>query len=368
MAKKKPVGSPPSEVPGDTNPQPGVEAAQRGLSPHCQRCAAMLTEIYDPEVVEKSAEANKLIQAKKELDIMLGRAPFGAEPYGGSNIVGTQIHQKQTNGVTTGEFCITVYVKQKAPEGDPVFGMIPKTIKIGNDEVPTDIIVVGTAKPHAHPGGSIGGTPGSSGRSMRGTIAAFVKCNVKGDFTFILSNQHVLNPSGFANAGQIVTEGNQQIGKLATWTRVDHPTVDAALAVVTDDNAVNLNNGFFPLNPQWMTTQDIKSLLDASGGAILVKKVGSQTGLTFGVLNRDRTSVDSTGEESVPPRTYQDQWMITSSTNQSFSSGGDSGSLVVHHPSNRPIALLWGGPEGSNVSYANQIEFVQSTFGITQFL
>ena len=390
MAKKKAVTLSDGNLTESPAP-PENDAPADALAPsNDERLHEMLMEIYDPTVVKKSAEAQRLIDAKKKLDVILGLAPegghcraFGTAPFGGANIVGTEIHLKRREGLVTQEFCIVVYVKRKAPEGTHVFGRIPSVV----DDVPTDVVVVGNIHPHStNCGGVVGGTPGTMGRAD-GTIAAQVKCGETGDAVFVLSNQHVLNPSGFDNNIQPglrdVTAFGQKIAELATWTDVDHPTVDAALAVVTNASLVSsqylptptppqpsmYHPGTFTLNPSPMSTSDVMAAAAQNNGRLVVKKLGNITGLTVGLLNPTPTAVDSTGEPQlgVAPRSFQQQWMITSSTTGPFSFGGDSGSLIVDASTNRPVALLWGG-NGSTVSYANQIELVANVFGINRFL
>ncbi len=369
MAKKKSLDS---QAPSADSTQPAVETAVAPKPSNCQRCHSMLSEIYDPKIVNKSDEAKRLMAAKQELDVILGLAPeggkyrtFGTEPYGGSNIVATEIHQKHAGGVTTGEFCILVYVLRKAPEGAHVFGAIPKLV----NGVPTDIEVIGDVKPHiGQPGGAITGVPGVA--VMRGTFGALVKCRDAGDVALILSNQHVMNPSGFTNVvGGAINSSGQKIAELATWTPTQHPTVDGALAAVTDLALVDRNYAtFIDLNSNPMSSQEVTNEGSANGNRVRVKKYGSETGPTSGILNTSPTNVNSSGEPQfgIPPRSFESQWLITSTTNSAFSLGGDSGSLVVHEDTNRPIALLWGGSGRS--SFANQIELVQSVFGITEFM
>jgi hypothetical protein len=103
-----------------TNPIDTVESVPAQPLRLNTSCHEMLAELHDP-AIPKSDIQQKLIAAKQKLDVILGLMPdssgwvsrFGVAPYGGKNIVGTYVHEKLQNGVPTGQFCITVLVRQK---------------------------------------------------------------------------------------------------------------------------------------------------------------------------------------------------------------------------------------------------------------
>ncbi len=378
MAKKKPsnVDEPTAVAPGAVNPVnvPAAPAPASVPPAHdaatCKACHDLLMEIHNPDA-PKSALSRQLIDAKKKLDAILGIMPtggadagvFGAEPFGGSNIIGTEIHQKWAGGVPSDQFCITVFVKQKAPKDALIFGKIPEAI----DGIPTDISVIGEANYQAtNAGGEIVGTTMTNGVRMTGTIGALVNCSTAPGAIFILSNQHVMNASNISgNFGQDVRDPlNQKIGELAAWSTPTHPTVDAGIAVVTNAALVSSTyvGGGFTLDPNPIGLSELVSLAQATG-SVPVKKLGKVTGLTHGLISPNPISVGA------PGRLLQQQYRITCTSNSRFSEDGDSGSLIVHEFTNRPIGLLWGGDNSDfRVSYANQISLVQGLFSISQFL
>jgi len=370
MPKKKPaetsgpIDAGPVPVPASPPVSPAAPAATN------RACEDVLMEIHDPSA-EKSDLARRLLQAKRELDIKLGLIPaangefqrFGAAPFGGSNIVATEIHQKVSNGVNTGEFCISVLVKKKPPPGTHIFAEIPHVV---GDGIHTDVIQVGQASPQAtNAGGPVIGTPDRNNQLWRGTFGALVDCG--DNEQYILSNQHVLNRSDLDNFGKPVLDGNfTPIGTLMTWTELSDPELDAALALVTNAAQVSSQFNGFTLDPNPMSEQEVIDAAKSSPSrSFLVKKVGQKTGPTTGTINGDSPFLDVNNGT----RTLQRQWRITSISGQRFSEDGDSGSLIVGASNNRPIGLLWGGDNSSLiVSYANRISLIQQLFRISKFL
>jgi hypothetical protein len=340
-------------------------AAPEDAAPtECKSCHDMLMEIHDPKAA-KCEQAQRLIAAKKKLDVMLGLAPsatgetfrFGVAPYGGSNIIGTNIHHKLKDGKSTGDFCITVLVERKADKGARVLHKIPEFI----DGIPTDVVALGQGVRH-------GGVPVVSGSNAsgyeKGTIGALV--NFGDADTYILSNQHVLNPSfRFGDGQPILDAGFNQIGTLVAWSEEGDQQMDAAIALVTSPVPLGPLYDGEALNPSPMSEQEVLAAAQPSGG-FAVKKYGQRTGLTFGVISTTapfRDVNNSDGTEML------NQWLITSTSGSSFSESGDSGSLIMGAHNNRPVGLLWGGDNSSPlVSYANKISVVQNTLRISKFL
>lgn len=331
----------------------------------------LLMEIHDPQA-KKCAEADQLINAKRELDRILGLvstdgkrslSPFALEPFGGSNLVCTAIQEKLKNGKPTGEHCITVFVRHKLPEDtdELLVAKIPDSVM----GIPTDVVEFGKADYHTgDTGGKVFGADG-----WQGSFGAVVKLQPKGDIGYILSNQHVLNHSGDAANQNTPVFGPggfgsaDLIGKLTTWTSLNDSHVDGALAVTKSVSITTNYQGAFQLNPAPLTDAEIQSRLDATGGnGFLVKKFGPITSQTFGVCTPEPTVlVNGT------PRVFQDQLKVLSTSSGSpFSHEGDSGSLVVTHPDNRPVGLLWGG--AGSFSFANRIQNVISMFQISAFV
>lgn len=353
MAKKKPAN-------------PNASTPETSLKSHedqCSACHEMLVKIHDPAAA-KCETAKRLIAAKKKLDILLGLAPgpdgttarFGVAPYGGSNIIGTQIHQKLKDGDSTGEFCITVLVKLKAPKGAKVLNRLPDSV----DGIPTDIVALGNGVQHAGEP-VVGG--GSTTGFEQGTVGAVV--NFGDADQYILSNQHVLNPHfAFGLDQPVLNSAFTQIGTLTAWSESGDAELDAAIALITAPGAYSpLYNGL-ALDPNPMTETEVTAAAQASGG-FLVKKFGQKTGMTTGVISSSTPFRDVSTNGVM----LKQQWMIQSTSGNPFSLSGDSGSLIIGASNNRPVGLLWGGDSSTSlISYANRISIVQAVFGPMKFL
>ena len=313
-------------------------------------CHDLLMQIHDPAST-KCAMAHRLVVAKQMLDIELGLAPdangntttFGVAPYGGENIVGTHIHPKVVNGVSTGEPCITVLVNQKPPKGSPCFDMIPSTV----NGIPTDVVALGEGVKQS-------GVVGINLNNI-GTITALVHCG--GVDKYILSNQHVLNPHATMSVGQpVFNDQAVPIGQLRAWSLPTDPDLDAAIALVTNPAGIGQLYDY-QLNPSPMSDAEVVAAVQAPGG-FLVKKFGNHSGHTVGTLS---------GPRNVPGPPSRAQWVILGSSGL-FSEGGDSGSLIVGANNNRPVGLLWGADTNMpSVSYASRISVVQNRLRISSF-
>ena len=344
-----------------TKKQPASKSAEKSAEP-CG-CHDMLMQIHDPEAT-KCELALRLIAAKKKLDVVLGLTPgpdgtrtrFGVAPYGGSNIIGTQIHQRHKDGASTGEFCIVVMVKMKAPKGKRVLNKLPESV----EGIPIDVVELGQGVQHAGEA-VVGG--GSASGFEEGTVGAVV--NFGDADQYILSNQHVLNPHfAFRIDQPILNSAFAQIGTLTAWSESGDQELDAAIALMTVSGAYTPLYSGLALDPNPMTEAEVTAAAQASGG-FLVKKFGQKTGMTTGVISSSAPFRDVSTNGIM----LKQQWMIHSTSGNPFSSSGDSGSLIMGESNNRPIGLLWGG-DGSNslISYANRISIVQAVFGPMKFL
>jgi hypothetical protein len=93
-----------------------------------------------------------------------------------------------------------------------------------------------------------------------------------------------------------------------------------------------------------------------------VVKIGRTTGLTFGTV----TAFELDGlyvEYSAATLRFDAQLEVASVSDDPFSRGGDSGSLVVTRDALRPVGLLFagserGGPGDAGLTYANPIDAV----------
>ncbi len=208
-----------------------------------------------------------------------------------------------------------------------------------------------------------------------GTLGAQVK-DASGN-KYILSNNHVLARSNAGVAGEAImqrgyvdtvpacsTTGTITVANLSNFVTLNftggNNTVDAAIAKVVAGQ-VNANGAILQLG-----TVSTATVAPAVGMAI--KKSGRTTGLTTGSIATINVSVTVTGYGSCGLGTstakFVKQFSISSST---FSSGGDSGSLIVKTPAAgqkpNPVGLLFAG--GTGVTFANPIQSVVSAFAVT---
>ena len=216
------------------------------------------------------------------------------------------------------------------------------------------------------PGGSVGHY-----RITAGTIGAFAQEKKSGKIV-ILSNNHVLANENDAKVGDpILQPGEYDAGKkpkdaIATLTKwVDlNPNgknaIDAAIATLKKTAK------FDPLN-----YDDFGKLAGVRTEPILesieVVKAGRTTGLTRGRIVA--TEIDNVViSYDLGSISFDDQIEIESTGDGAFSSGGDSGSLILDAEMNA-VGLLFagsesGGTNGRGLTYANPIAPVLSKLAI----
>ncbi len=233
-------------------------------------------------------------------------------------------------------------------------------------------------EPRPIPLGTSGGNLRDSSRSFccSGTLGSLVQDS--NSVQYILSNNHVLaktnrgvvgdaiiqpglidqDPACFKDTADAVSNLSDFVPLSFRRNRPNH--VDAAIAEVepgmVDPSGSILNIG------------QVSNVVTAPLLGMAVKKNGRTTGLTFGTVTALDVTVDVQYDRAcgltLLPQTarFTGQVMIGASD---FSSGGDSGSLIVEncssHPS--PVALLFAG-NGTN-TVANPIGEVLSELGVS---
>ncbi len=197
-----------------------------------------------------------------------------------------------------------------------------------------------------------------------GTIACRVCKNVGGVLLYYaLSNNHIYADENRASIGDDVLQpgpydGGQdprdKIGTLADFQDIlfskdASNQIDAAIAQCTPATLGNsAPNGSF--TPSRTTA--------AATVGLAVKKYGRTTGLTHGEVRAVNATVDVTYDSGTAR--FIGQIVVTPGT---FSSGGDSGSLIVTENGNNPVGLLFAGSDTDTI--ANPINLVLSRFGVT---
>jgi hypothetical protein len=225
-----------------------------------------------------------------------------------------------------------------------------------------------------------------------GTIAARVK---KGTDVFILSNNHVLaNINQAAIGDPILQPGvydggtlNDSIANLTDFESIKFCTVfwiwltcnqtntiDAAIAL-SDVSKLGFSTpvGQFGSvagygapsstihpaygNPGTIGDENLDLLLGAG-----VQKYGRGSGLTTGSISAINGTVNVCYDSSCTKiARFTDQLIVTPGT---FSTGGDSGSLVVTNDSlKQPVGLLFAGSDTQTI--VNRIDLVLNRFGVT---
>ncbi len=94
-------------------------------------------------------------------------------------VVGVGLGFKQTNGLDTGQPCVTVFVRRKVPEealarvGSPA---IPRSLREGKRRLPVDVIALGCLRRHTHlTAGTSLGPREYAGRKRQGTLGAYAR-------------------------------------------------------------------------------------------------------------------------------------------------------------------------------------------------
>lgn len=214
-----------------------------------------------------------------------------------------------------------------------------------------------------------------------GTIGARVRDAV--GRVYILSNNHVLANSNGANLGDPEYQPGpydggtaaDQIATLTDFQMIDFSstgsnTIDAAIALSDTtvlSNATPLDDGYGVPNANVFDDSNHDGLFDDPNTllGLNVQKYGRTTKLTHGQITGINATVtvcyQVSGFDCIKSARYTDQLIIAPNT---FSGGGDSGSLIVTDDGNlNPVGLLFAG--SSTVTIANRIDFVLARFGVT---
>ena len=294
------------------------------------------------------------------------------------NVVGVGVGTKFCDGKETSTRCVRFYVAVKIPKA-ALSGknLLPSSV----DGVPTDVIVTGrfrllsTATNNklkrrpVRPGTSIGFElpPPKNNFVMAGTFGAVV---TKSGKRFILSNNHVLAENGLISLGGRIFQpglldgGDASTDQVATLTRFIEikesgtNKVDCAIAEFLPG---------IPVNPRHMpSVGNLASTTPiAAAENMLVMKTGRTTGHTRGRIfdifaDANVPYEDKNGNQFIA--TFSNQILIVG-TPGSFSTNGDSGSLIVDRTTTRATGLLFAG--SSTHTIANRIEDVLAALGVT---
>ncbi len=269
------------------------------------------------------------------------------------------------------EFAVAVRVQRREMLHHPVIEQIRKAAK---REV--DVRYVGRISKSVVPWYRRRNRPIAPGCSVAhfavtaGTLGCFV-VNAAGEL-LVLSNNHVLaNENRAKNNDDILQPGSYDHGKepadrVARLTRFVRLSKTKANLVDCATAAVEAAIG------TRLSVKGIGKVTSAFAGqirdGIAVRKLGRTTGLTHGRISAfelDNVVV----AYDLGNLQFDDQIEIESTSAGLFSDGGDSGSLIVT-ADKEGIALLFagtdqGGSNGHGLTYANPLDTVLKTLGVT---
>jgi hypothetical protein len=287
-----------------------------------------------------------------------------AEPGGsvlppGSNVVGVGYGAKVAVGAAVSDGpAVRVYVRAKVPAASlPDSEVIPPEV----NGTSTDIVQVGDLAALARPakcGASVGHPAITAG-----TLGCLVRRRGSGDGEcYILSNNHVLANSNDANAGDDILEPgpmdggspDQPIAELTEFESLDFSgpnSMDAAIARVLNRNDVDpeVLGGIGRVQQPVVPAALYQS----------VRKHGRTTLHTIGVIMD--LAADVNVRYGTRVAAFEDQLAVSGVGGQ-FSSGGDSGSLVVDAVTRQSVGLLFAG--GLGTTFANPIGPVLGRFDV----
>lgn len=270
------------------------------------------------------------------------------------NLIALGVAEKESDRHGTGEPAFTVYVRRKLP-ADAVapWALVPRSIVLPNGALaPTDVVEVGEIYLQSN---TVEAGVSVQTKGGPGTIAGLVE---RDDGLFLLTNRHVLAPSGVVGNGPVhAPAGNGLIGRVVRVANLQAGRefvndVDAGLASIDDDRRGDLSTAA----PYGQPESSIEPFI-----GMKVAKLGAQSAITTSeVLDAHfYPRIDYAGVGLV---SFRDQ--IRS---RKFTYGGDSGSMVWDQASKRPIGLHFAAmSDGSRYegSIANRIEPVLSALKI----
>lgn len=283
------------------------------------------------------------------------------------NVVGIGISEKTTKGKPTGKLALTFYVEKKIPlDKLKKNQLIPPEVSgalAGNSTMLTDIVELGTIKPGANatknpvqPGFSIGHIHVSAG-----TLGAIV---TDGKDQYILSNSHILANSGKGKKGDPViyparADGGKNPADLVGHLHAFEPFVTGGSMVNFVDCAIAkpIEGKLAQITAAIKDIGFPKGIIKAKRGMHVVK-VGRTTGKTESVVKDVHFRFLLTYEDGVGDVGYIDQVLC-----DTFTDGGDSGSLVIDKESGCAISLHFAFAPAGSVS--NPIDKVLKTLGVT---
>jgi hypothetical protein len=207
-----------------------------------------------------------------------------------------------------------------------------------------------------------------------GTLGAIVEDD---EAYYVLSNNHVLADVNKGDPGDLMLQpgpldrkASQQtvIGVLDRFVKISFARanlVDCAVSEISPEEEFWYRKNAALSVPM----KGVKPLtVDDLAANLEVVKVGRTTGITRGrisLIEQDDLPVDM-GDKKQEIAVFDDQIEIVGIGGNSFSDGGDSGSLILDRKGYARALLFSGGErdDGVDVTYANRIETVLGKLGV----
>jgi hypothetical protein len=266
------------------------------------------------------------------------------------NIVGIGISDKITEKSATGTLCLTFYVEKKLSKRKMKIGnLVPPVIAAPDGRaVFTDVKQIGRPRLQAN----VHQSPVQSGYSVghisvtAGTVAAIVK---KAKKYFILSNSHILAMSGKAKIGDPIVYPGPADGGTVPKSQVAALTQFVALQP-GDTFANHVDAALAEIDKDHMSDLDFEIL----GIKKTVGVIEPVRGMT--VVKRGRTSGDT--ESTVRDADFHflieypgigQVGFAQQVQCDSFTSPGDSGSLVIDKASGKVVGLHFCSVQGASI-------------------
>ncbi|WP_080347939.1 hypothetical protein [Clostridium botulinum] len=270
-----------------------------------------------------------------------------------ANVVGVGVGYKITNGITTSEKCLMVFVSKKVPFSELLsFNLIPSYY----DGVKTDVVESGVFSIYDQGIGSendlnkrIRPAPGGCGiGSATATTTGTLGCVVKDTYKYyILSCNHVLAEFNTVPIGIPVLQPSPMDGGKVSSDVIAHLSkyvpivkesvlhknnnlVDCAIAEINDHSNVTprLSDGFRVHGPY----SQLKLMMR-------VHKIGKRTGLNYGDITALNASI------KVPFKGGHSALFIDQIIANCKAEGGDSGAIVLDN-SNNTVGLICAASSG----------------------
>lgn len=287
-------------------------------------------------------------------------------------INGYAIARKRTGAKTLDDLAVTVFVNKKLSlRRLPIANRIPEVLRIPDDRAAGGVLEFITDVQEAR-FNSLEYTakmrPARSGISIghvditAGTLGGLVRNKESGNVV-ILSNNHVMANSNQAAIGDSIlqpgpadggVDPDDQIAELTRFVEIDFEEgaenhVDGSIATPVNPTDVLWN--VVDIGPE---VPSVSRNLEEADLGIFVKKTGRTTEHTQGFVQALFATVQ-VKYDLFQKATFVDQIIISQpSSEEDFSNGGDSGSLI-YDSDNKCIGLLFAGSEGSEEEAATTI-------------